>query len=200
VKQIRNKVSVERGAWFCRHVRCQLQVLPQDMVDTDRSGLINIDILAWTVAAVGCRNRGSATEFYIYDSDMPNEADREQHQHQQIINKQRNSNVKVNIHTVPRPRYAIIARKRAITRSRYLVSVQVYTCPRIGSTKTCCESVNTTTIRSQSTKNLPAIVARTYVVGRSQPFRQYSINCQFRSKVGQVLSTSRKKRASHSET
>jgi hypothetical protein len=84
---------------------------------------------------------------------MSYEADREQHQHQQIINKQRNSNVKVNIHTVPRPRYAIVARKRVITRSRYLVP----TCPKIGSTKSCCESV-WTTIRSQSAKNLLAIV------------------------------------------
>ena len=57
--------SVERGAWFCRHVRRQEQVLPHDMVDTDRSLLIDIDRLAWTVAVVGSCNRSSATEFYM---------------------------------------------------------------------------------------------------------------------------------------
>jgi hypothetical protein len=129
---------MEREASFRWHDRFQEQVLYRMIwwIQTDQC-LIDIDILAWTVATVGCCTRGSATEFYIYDTDMSYEADREQHQHQQIINKQRNSNVKVNIHTVPRPRYAIVARKRVITRSRYLVP----TCPKIGSTKSCCESV-----------------------------------------------------------
>jgi hypothetical protein len=204
----RNKVSVEAGAWSVISQARSVPgtgTIPHDIVDTDRSvpdryrhiRHISVDCCSCWLLQQRFSNRVLLIRYRRYVSY---EADREQHQHQQIINKQRNSNVKVNIHTVPRPRYAIIARKRVITRSRYLVSVQVSTCPRIGSTKTCCESVWTKTIRSHSTKNLPAIVARTYVVGRSQPSRQYSINCQFRSKIGQVLSTSRKKRASHSET
>ena len=40
-------------------------MLPHDMVDTDRSLLIDIDRLAWTVAVVGSCNRSSATEFYM---------------------------------------------------------------------------------------------------------------------------------------
>ena len=72
MKQTRNKVSVEAGTWsvICRHIRYQEELLPHDLVDTDRSALIGIDRLAWTVAVVGCCNRGSATEFYIYDTDM----------------------------------------------------------------------------------------------------------------------------------
>jgi hypothetical protein len=88
VKQKRNKVSVEAGAWSvilqARSVPgTGISVLPHDMVDTDRSVLIDIDRLAWIVASVGCCKRGSATEFYIYDTGMSYEADREQRQ--QII-------------------------------------------------------------------------------------------------------------------
>jgi hypothetical protein len=76
VKQKRNKVSrsVERGAWSVISLARSVPgtgTIPHGMVDTDRSVLIDIDRLAWTVALVGCCNRGSATEFYIYDTQSP---------------------------------------------------------------------------------------------------------------------------------